>query len=314
MLRFFGYVFVLLSLPLSSAWGWGCLGHQAVAMLAYGQLHPNALRQVKAALADLSAYSDLHHYCNDSGLPPFGAVATWADDIRDVRPETAPWHFIDIPLSALAADYPSFCDRGTGCVVTAIQHAVATLRNTGSAPKERTEQLIFLIHFVGDIHQPLHDETNNDRGGNCLPLTYFSQHPVEGKNESFKPNLHGIWDTELVQALIHSRGGPTAFVQYLQEQYRNEMSVGTAPNYMRWVAEAHAAAGSIAYARLPVRVPIEQPVPIEQCSDDNHVSQRLAALGEQVGPKYSAQVSPTIELQLARAGFRLAALLNHIWP
>jgi hypothetical protein len=312
--RFF-VVTVLLFMP-ASAFGWGCMGHQVIAMLAYQELNPKAKSMADSLLADLSAYSGLHHFCSQPQLPAFGIVSTWADDIRDIRPETAPWHFIDIPLSAQPSQYNSFCDSQKGCVTSAIAQAVSILRGLQATPRQRTEALIFLIHFVGDIHQPLHAETNNDRGGNCFPVQYFKEQPVEGKAENFKPNLHGVWDTEIVELLVGSHGGPASFVRYIQQKYHAQAVrwQEEAPNYMRWAAESHQAALSVAYGYLPAQVVIEQPVSVTLCSDDNHVSHRLAVLHEGIGSSYTSHVSPVIETQLARAGTRLAALLNHIWP
>lgn len=316
--RFVNCLIVLAALAFvpASARAWGCMGHQVVAMLAYDQLNPDAMQQAKSLLADLSAYSKLHHFCSQPSLPAFGAVSTWADDIRDVRPETAPWHFIDIPLSASPSQYASFCDLQKGCVTSEIAKMVDTLQSAGANPAQKTEALIFLIHFVGDVHQPLHDETNNDRGANCMGVGYFGQQPVEGKGESYKPNLHGVWDTEMVERTERSHQTATAWVHYIEAKYQQQIRQWAAapPDVMAWAAEAHAEALSIGYRRLHVPVPIEQPVPVSVCSDDNNVGHRLAALHEQVDLQYFNDASPVIEAQLTKAGTRLAALLNRIWP
>lgn len=298
-----------------SAWGWGCTGHQVVAQLAYGELNAHARAESDRLLTDLSAYADLAHFCPPPALSNFGIVSTWADDLRAVRPETAPWHYIDIPLSAPAQQYPAYCDPKTGCVVSAIRSEVATLRSQPLDSAKATDVLILLIHFVGDIHQPLHDETNNDRGGNCLPVTVFGHTPIEGPNEAYPQNLHAVWDTQLVNELVRIHGGAHSLVAYLRAKYRGQARRWTSNmDYMQWAAEGHKKAFVIGYGRLPHSVPIEQPIPIGLCSDDNHVSRRLAALRESIDQSYVNTVAGTVEEQLAAAGFRLAAILNSIWP
>ena len=70
-------------------------------------------------------------------------------------------------------------------------------------PLKRAEALRFLIHFVGDIHQPLHAITNNDQGGNCVPVAYFDDLPQlrNPQTESYAPNLHGVWDTNILASI-----------------------------------------------------------------------------------------------------------------
>jgi len=308
-------ILLLLVLAAPSAWAWGCTGHQVVAMLAYSELNPRARSEADQRLVDLSQYSSVSHYCPQPALPSFVVVSTWADDLRSIRPETAPWHFIDIPLSAPPPEYSSFCNPSVGCVVSAIRSAVAALASKKLTPAQETDALIFLIHLVGDIHQPLHDETNNDRGGNCLPVAYFGHLPVEGPSETFRQNLHAIWDTQLVDGLARSHGGAGPLVVYLKLQHgATAHQAASNMDYMQWAAYAHLKAATIAYGRLPIAVPVEPPVPIGSCMDDNHVSHRLGALRESIGPRYVQAVSGTIEAQLAVAGIRLAAILNAIWP
>jgi hypothetical protein len=125
----------------------------------------------------------------------FADLSSWADDERDVRPDTADWHFIDIPLGASRSDESSACPS-TGCVTTAIQQQLDILRNSTGTAQDQSSALMFVIHFVGDVHQPLHDTTNNDRGGNCVPVKYFNTGPtlMDASKGSYKPNLHGVWD------------------------------------------------------------------------------------------------------------------------
>src|SRR5262249_20340476 len=145
------------------AWPWGCEGHQTVALLAKKHLQPAALKKVDDLLGTKPIDPKLPRFCGQTS-DVMADVATWADDIRGKRPETAGWHFADIPLSASDNDPSKFCPS-SGCVVTAVQNSLGILRSGGSNIREQAEALMFLIHFVGDAHQPLHAATNGDRGG-----------------------------------------------------------------------------------------------------------------------------------------------------
>jgi S1/P1 Nuclease len=297
----------------STSLAWGCNGHKAVAYLAFERLNPHAKAAATDLLQHLQSDPSLMHYCpGDPNL--FVEVSTWADDFRAQKPETGSWHFIDIPLGATSID-PKYCPSPPGCVITAIQKDVATLRDAGAAIPEKSIALLFFIHFVGDLHQPLHDTTNNDRGANCLPVSSFGKPPKEQQpGENFTPNLHAIWDTDLVDRAIAGKSLPN-FVAYLDAKYGSRVTVleGQQPNLFNWALQSHHLAMTFAYGKLPVPVTLETPLPVKVCSDDNHVSHRLSALHEVVDDRYFLATNVALEVQLVRAGVRLSAILNRIW-
>ena len=175
---------------------------------------------------------------------------------------------------------------------------------------------MFVIHFVGDLHQPLHAATNNDRGGNCVPVEFFHQEPKESATgENFRPNLHGIWDTDLVER-IDKEHDPVEFARRLDDEFKTEMNSWKLQplNLDDWVWESHLLAKTVTYGDLPEKIATETPQPVESCADDNHIAKRLYQLHEKVDERYLRDVSPVIRRQLARAGTRLAMLLNQIWP
>jgi hypothetical protein len=96
------------------------------------------------------------------------AVASWADEYRHDHRETAPWHFIDIPLADSRMDQARECPNGQ-CVIAQTEHFLSVLRDPSADRAKKTEALRFVIHFFGDIHQPLHDQDNGDKGGNDSP-------------------------------------------------------------------------------------------------------------------------------------------------
>src|SRR2546421_663821 len=186
---------------------WGCEGHQTIALIALQQLTPNAGAAAARLLQGMPAYPLLHRFCGSSGLVPFADMSTWADDIRGKRKETAPWHYIDIPLGVSRDRMYDYCDAATGCVTRVIRGQMDVLRSATASDAEKAEALMFVIHLVGDLHQPLHAANNNDRGGNCVPVAYLSSQPKQiGSGENFRPNLHGVWDTELVDQVAKGRG------------------------------------------------------------------------------------------------------------
>jgi hypothetical protein len=162
-----------LCMPLQ-ALSWGTEGHQVIAKLAEAQLTPQARTEVTRLL----------------GLEPgatMTSISTWADEHRN--PATAAWHYLNFPRGDCSYDAARDCPDGK-CVVGAIERQVKVLAST--APDEsRLLALKYIIHFVGDVHQPLHAGYGDDRGGNTYQLQAF----MRGSN------LHAVWDTGLVKAL-----------------------------------------------------------------------------------------------------------------
>jgi len=151
---------------------WGPVGHRVVAAVAESQLTPEARAQVKAL----------------NGNVLLVGIATTADAIRNDRPETKEWHFVDIPISEDTYDAARDC-KDDDCVVARIEEFREVLADDGAPKAKRKEALMFLVHFVGDVHQPLHSADNHDRGGNDVKLKFG------GKNR----NLHSIWDSGIIE-------------------------------------------------------------------------------------------------------------------
>src|SRR5471032_2468326 len=146
--------FALLALP-SPALAWGAEGHEIVTAIAAHELTPAARAQAAHLLG---------------GEAMLVLDSNWADEIRDQRQGTGRWHFVDIPLGAPGYDPRRDCpDRA--CVVGQIENDVRILGNRKLGDGARAEALRFLIHFIADVHQPLHAEDNDDRGGNQIRIT-----------------------------------------------------------------------------------------------------------------------------------------------
>jgi hypothetical protein len=309
--------FVFLSVLFASpAFPWGCEGHRTAALIALEQLTPHARSFAESLLQGQSSDPTLHRFCGASGLDPFADMSTWADDIRDKRKNTAPWHFIDIPLGSTREHMYEECPASTGCITSVIRGQLDLLRSESAGSNEKVEALMFVIHFIADLHQPLHAADNNDRGGNCVPAAFFGQKPVETHSgENFRPNLHGVWDTDLVER-VAKKLDAAKFAHDLRVEFEAELdSWKQQPaNLDDWAWESHQLAEQVSYGGLPRKVPIEPPNPVESCAGDNHIAERMYQLHEKIGKRYLSEASPVIRQQLAKAGTRLAMLLNQIWP
>ena len=300
------------------AWPWGCEGHETIALIAGWQLTPHARKMVDELLQPSPIDPHLERSCRTTGNV-LADASTWADDVR--RDQSSPffntgrWHFIDIPRGASSGEVGRFCPPPTGCIVRAIEDQLTVLRKTGGERRRAAEALMMLIHLIGDLHQPLHCSTNNDAGGNCVPVTYFgiapqlsSEHPEEGM---YQPNLHAVWDTGIIRRILQHRSADW-FADVLQRRFAAQI-----PAWQRmpidlhaWALESHHVAEQTAYGQLPVAIPIASPQRGVQCGE---VSQKMLALHERLGQRYQDAAAPVIEEQLAKAGVRLAMVLNHLW-
>jgi hypothetical protein len=250
------FAFALLC-PFRAVFGWGHEGHTVVALIAEHYMTPAALTKSSDLL----------------GGATLDAVASWADDYRRDHHETGPWHYIDIPLGDSKIDMAQECPK-SDCVIGKTEQFLAVLRDPKADRAAKAEALRFVVHFVGDMHQPLHDEDDADKGGNSRHVI-FDGHP---------DNLHWVWDTGL---LDHINRNAEALAIELESritlQDRAEWARGTIED---WVMEGHRLAQTVAYGDLDS----QNPAPITSA--------------------YEQQADPVIELQLEKAGVRLAYVLN----
>lgn len=175
---FFAIIALFCTAP---AFAWGVLGHRVVAQLAQKQLTPTAQAQVDRLLAV-------------QGAQRLADIATWADDLRDSDPDlfshTAKLHYINFRSADCLYDPPRDCARNQ-CVVWAIQHYAMVLGDRSRGDAERAQALAFVVHFVGDVYQPLHASYRNDKGGNDFQVRWHGR----------GTNLHKIWDTTMLNSM-----------------------------------------------------------------------------------------------------------------
>lgn len=183
----------LIAVP-TEALAWGFEGHQVVALIARSYLSAPVRGKVDAILAaDPDPLTDRD----------MAARATWADAYRGAgHRETAQWHFADYEIDHLdvdaacfghpASERPASAGPSRACVVDRIEAFATELGDPDTAPAERILALKFVLHLVGDVHQPLHAADNHDRGGNCV---------LVGLGGTRAVNLHSYWDTVIVREL-----------------------------------------------------------------------------------------------------------------
>ena len=257
--RFF--LAILLAFPLP-AYAWGPEGHEVIARIAADNLSPAAHLRISQMLG--------------GDAPDLMVLdSNWADEIRADRPQTTNWHFVNIEIGSKGYDPHRDCARDD-CVVGQINHDLAVLRDPNGQHAAKLEALRFLIHFVGDLHQPLHAADRHDKGGNNQIVF------LNGK----RTNLHRVWDEDVVGALGPDPGAAAGSIEEgLSQQDKTKMAAGTPAD---WANESFAIAAKEIYARIPrgqVRLPRD----------------------------YKSREKPIVRLQLARAGIRLAMLLNQIY-
>lgn len=159
------------------AHAWGHKGHRIIAEIAEDHLTPATI----TALRRLMGSGDIVQY------------ATWADGIRHERPETAPWHYVNIPADSNGYDAHRDCPEGD-CIVEKIEEFSAILRDQKRSSEDRQEAVVFLVHLVGDIHQPMH-AIEDARGGNDVPDVEFGN-AICGLHSC---ELHSTWDSGMIR-------------------------------------------------------------------------------------------------------------------
>ena len=257
-----------LGLPILS-FAWGPEGHRVVADLARERLNPTALEQIRELL----------------GNDDLAAISTWADEIRNQRPETSGWHYVDIPWSADSfsegrdcyrrdSQHPSSREDHHNCVVDRIDIFQRVLADPHASPAERQEALKFLVHFVADLHQPLH-AIEEGRGGNEIHIVEF------GRRECGRLpcNFHYVWDVALIE---HSGRSELDYVAYLNQfiaQKNLQAESGGTPE--AWANQSF---------RLAKQVWLNEGGSVDEAYYRNRIG--------------------ILNTQLARAGLRLATVLN----
>ncbi|KAG2689808.1 hypothetical protein I3760_09G156700 [Carya illinoinensis] len=267
--------------------GWGKEGHYAVCKIAEGYLTEDALTAVKTLLPE-SAGGD------------FAAICSWPDEIR----HNFHWrwssalHYVDTPDFSCNYKYCRDCHDSAGhkdiCVTGAINNYTMQLSSSYQEANLKlqynlTEALMFLSHFIGDVHQPLHVGFTEDKGGNTIIVRWYRR----------KTNLHHVWDDMIIDSALKTFYGSD--LEIMIQSIQRNITDGWSTDLALW----------------------------ENCSDNDTVcpdpyasesislackfAYRNATPGTTLGDDYFLSRLPIVEKRLAQGGIRLAATLNRVF-
>lgn len=254
--------------------------------------------------------------CEPRSNAALADAALWADDIRNTRRETAPWHYQDIPIHESGEEPSKFCPA-EGCVTKAIRDHAAKLKATSELTETRAEALRYVVHFVGDMHQPLHTSTNFDAGGNCVPVGFFDRRTqiTNPEKKSFSPNLHSVWDTEILRRFMQPYMSASALAERIDLSFRGGRAAYQKGTLEDWLREGHAASKAVVYGKL-LPSPAQTEALIPKLRGEAHaegceaITERNAAFNLMIDDRYQQFAEPVVFEQLAKAGYRLARILN----
>lgn len=274
---------------IDAARAWGNEGHEIVGEVATHFLQPTVRQRVMAMLAADTDPLTAHDFVSET---------TWADRYRDADRDstrihylqTHQWHFVDTELAdadidkacfghpSLPTGTPASGGVAADCAVDKIDAFAAELQSPATTAAERLVALKFLMHFVGDIHQPLHSSDAHDSGGNAKKVA------AAGLGSG---TLHGFWDTQFVVKL---GSDPIAVGDALAAKITvAQVATWSSGTPASWSKEAFLVAKTQVYGKLP----------------------KPAGSGTYALPAaYVKASTPVVSLQLSRAGVRLATVLN----
>jgi hypothetical protein len=238
---------------------WGANGHRIVAAIAERHLLPVTRMRIAELL----------------GPAPLARWGEWADKYRatDEGRHTAPWHYVNVPDGER---YEPATFEEPRDIIQALEQQESILADRSRPTAERARALKLLIHFVADVHQPLHVGRADDRGGNDVDVRWFGM----------STNLHTLWDTHLLE---HHRLSYTEYTAFLDFASPADVAAWLHSDYVDWAHESMAVRDSV--YTLP------------------------AARGDDVPDlrwDYADAMTPIMERRLVQAGIRLAGVLNRV--
>jgi len=259
---------LLLCMGVQLSWAWGREGHRLTALVAEQYLTPEAKAQIVQLL----------------GKESLADVAPWADTYREEHGETGKWHFVDIPGAEAKFDRTRDCPLSQidpkspwrDCVTDRILYFEGRLGDEMLSAKDRAFALKFLVHLIGDVHQPFHALGDN-RGGNGIAVSFLGS----SRCDSYNCNLHGVWDTMIIedQGLNEKK-----YTEKLLQEIKDN----------QW--ERLAGGEPTTWANISHHYAVEAMVPN----------------GALITREYVTAESKVVDAQLALGGLRLARALNRI--
>ncbi|HEX3681913.1 MAG TPA: S1/P1 nuclease [Bryobacteraceae bacterium] len=291
MSRFLASLLTLCIVYPFPAYPWWETGHQVVARIAAAHLTPAA----RTRIARILDVPDTPEAIADA----LARASTWADETKN-ETKTGAWHYIDLALQDHKSDIPERC-KDDNCAPARIRLFSEQLAghpaHPGNTRWSQLDALRYLVHLVGDIHQPLHTISDADLGGNCELLD-----PPLGKAK----NLHALWDGEIVNEINTSDKALAeelnSAIDELSPHREHALAEGKEDD---WVWESHELALRDIYRRL--HIPVE---PVEFPASCAEAPAEITSLKLDIPAFYIAEMKPVVREQLTKGGLRLARLLN----
>lgn len=279
---------LLLVLLASPAYSWWETGHRTVARLAVAYLTPAA----RTRIARILSVPDTP----DSVADALAVASTWADETKS-QTGTGSWHYIDLAIQDSRSDIPARC-KDDNCAPARIRLFASELKSHPQASRwSELDALRYVVHLVGDVHQPLHDISDADLGGNCELLQ-----PPFGKAK----NLHALWDGGITDAMDVDAKRLTSSLQHdiaaMTDADRATIAAGDQDD---WAWQGHQLAIEDIYGKL--HIPTEPVVFPKSCSE---APLDITSFKPVIDGAYVDSMKPVVRQQLTRAGLRLARLLN----
>jgi hypothetical protein len=256
-------------------YSWGDQGHRITGYIANTNLSAATRDQLR----------------NLVGTDDLALIATWMDDERDSLNQRLPgssrWHYENRLACGPALESARTCPQGQ-CITRQIERWTKVLQDRDESLAHRADALRILVHLLGDLHQPLHLIDNYDRGGNDL-LVRLSR-------EKEPRRFHEVWDTRLVQINLRRRKAEN-YARALGQQFDNRRSEWQDGTVESWARETHAL-GRTAYQSLPNFVcrTVKEPIDVVTVLSTGYID----------------TAKPIVDEQLAKAGIRIARVLNTV--
>ncbi|XP_039143816.1 endonuclease 2 [Dioscorea cayenensis subsp. rotundata] len=275
-------ILLFLGLP-SFSHGWGVDGHLITCQIAQNLLTESAANAVKQLLPTF-ADDDLSSLCS------------WADKVKFKYPWSSPLHYIDTPDHLCNYNYDRDCKNENGdkgmCVSGAINNYTNQLLAYGSSFSSAynlTESLLFLSHFIGDIHQPLHVGFTSDKGGNAIDVHWYTKKEV----------LHHVWDDDIIET------AEERFYNSDVEQFVNAIRQNISGSWSDQVEKWQKCSYN--------KTSCPDVYATESITAACQWAYRNATEGSVLDDDYFLSRLPVVNLRLAEGGVRLAATLNRIF-
>jgi len=263
--------FIILILTfIFQCFAWSSVGHKTVAAIAWQQL------------------DSASRICIQSLLPAGTTIleaSTWADEIKQHRPQTKPWHYLDLPIreDVKSDALDKFRDRHHGDILTKTEQFISELKSGKGEKARLSEDMLFVIHFIGDLSMPLHCSSDDDKGGTGKIVRFFK--PGAKKNGR-KINLHSLWD-HVIQA--KSKENPDSLATVLIKAYKNKNYGSSSPAAMLF--DSYTVAKETIYPDLP-KGSYKSPYSLPR--------------------NYYKMMRPIVELQLYKSGVSLLKVLQAV--